>query len=252
MSQQPPQRAMIRAAFSAAAPGYEQAANIQRRILQRLAGFTPAPCNGRLLDAGAGTGQALALLRAQHPQAELLCVDAALGMSQRAGGICADIEALPLASGSIAHYWSSLAWQWTDPARAASEAFRVLAPGGMLQVATLGPRTLWELREAFAAIDAHAHVRRFTPRDALLAAVTQAGFRLRQVQQEDQIWCAPDLRSLLRELRAVGAHSLDAPRRPGLLSRQAWQSLLAAYEQHRLPAGLPATYDVIHLIAERP
>ncbi|KAF7599648.1 MAG: malonyl-[acyl-carrier protein] O-methyltransferase BioC [Candidatus Dactylopiibacterium carminicum] len=244
--------ALIRAAFSAAAESYDQAARVQRRIIAQLAGLTPHSCRGLLLDAGSGTGQAASVLRSHHPEARLLPLDAAIGMCHRTGGICGDIEALPLSDGSVALYWSSLAWQWTDASRALQEAARVLAPGGLLQVATLGPDTLWELRQAFRGIDGHTHVRNFTLADELQQAATAAGFIDIQVKCETECTHTPDLAGLLRELRAIGAHSLDAPRRRGLLSRSAWLAFQAAYEPHRESAGLRASYDVIYLLARRP
>mgnify|MGYP006375617559 CR=1 FL=1 len=61
------------------------------------------------------------------------------------------------------------------------------------------------------------------------------------------------IRLLLREtfaagaaaVKAIGAQNVGEGGRSGMMGRQAWFQREAAYENHREPAGLPASYDVI-------
>lgn len=251
-------KSRVRDRFSAAAASYDAVAGAQREIAQTLAhSLHDAPAPSRWLDAGCGTGYASALLAPRWPDAQAFALDAAVGMCARhpsAGRavIGGDIEALPLATGTLDLYWSSLAWQWTCSERAAREAFRVLRPGGRLCVATLGPRTLLELREAFAEVDTHPHIRSFEPPEQALAALSAAGFADIRLQRADTCFHAADLRGLLAILRELGASELGESRRRGLLGRHAWQRLNQACEARRSAAGLPGRYDVLYLNARRP
>jgi malonyl-CoA O-methyltransferase len=250
------QRRRIREAFGAAAPHYDSHAAVQRAIVADLLAWTRGspPEAGLVLDAGCGTGFASDALRARGT--DVIGLDLAPSMALRAtlrgeAAIAADLEHLPLRDASIACYWSSLAWQWCSAERAAREAARVLIEGGRLQLATLGPRTLGELRECFAGLDHAEHVRQFEAPESIHAALDAAGFKTIRSERHPQTGYAPDLASLLRDIRGVGAHTLGESRRRGMLGRHAWQNLCEAYETHRQPAGLPARYDVLMFEATR-
>ncbi|MEC5396532.1 methyltransferase domain-containing protein [Uliginosibacterium sp. H1] len=244
----------IGAAFGAAASHYDKAAALQRLIAERLLGMTPPGLTGSLLDAGCGTGYGLSALHSAHPDAEVFGMDLATGMLQQVrphptlGG---DIERLPIADQSLALYWSSLAWQWTQPERAISEAARALATGGFLRVATLGPDTLRELNEAFASADDHRHTRQFPDEDSYPEWLSAAGFDAIHIERRRFVAHAATLRDIIENLRTLGAHVIGDGRRQGLMSRAAWRRVDDAYEAQREAAGLPYTYDAIFLCATR-
>jgi malonyl-CoA O-methyltransferase len=251
-----PSRARIRNSFERAAPTYDDAAVVQRRVCARLAAGLPAAIAARrILDAGCGTGFALPLLRQRFPQAWAIALDFAPGMLFRIDWPCervaGDVEHLPLAPASVDLYWSSLAVQWCDPARALAEARRVLADGGALALATLAPATFHELRTAFAGIDAHRHTLAFHTADEIRELASLAGFVAVDVEKHREIAHYADFRSLLRAVKAIGANQLGAGRRTALLSRDAFARAEAAIEDLREPAGLPLTYDVITLHARK-
>jgi len=243
----------IRLAFDAAVDSYDAVADIQRQVASALFRHLPERLDGLFLDAGCGTGHGTRLLEAGFSQAQIIGLDAALGMCRtgtRGSVICADIEALPLRTGSLALYWSSLAWQWTRPLEAATEAFRTLAPDGVLRVATLGPGTMHELRSSFGKADSFSHVRSFDTPEYHAEALQQAGFREIRLYRENLCGFFPDLPCLLRSIRRLGAHVITERRR-GLFGRQAWSSLSTAYETFRTEEGLPVSHDVIYLIAQK-
>jgi malonyl-CoA O-methyltransferase len=249
-----PSRARIRNSFERAAPTYAAAAVVQRRVCARLAAGLPAAIAARrILDAGCGTGFALPLLRQRFPQARAIALDFAPGMLQRIDWTCervaGDLEHLPLVPGSIDLYWSSLAMQWCDAARALAEARRVLADGGALALASLGPATFHELRTAFAGIDAHRHTLAFHTAEEIRELAALAGFVAVDVEKHTEIEHYSDFKSLLRAVKAIGANQLGAGRRTALMSRNAFERAEAAIEDLREPAGLPLTYDVITLHA---
>jgi malonyl-CoA O-methyltransferase len=252
-------RAVMRA-FGRAAPHYEAAATLQRRVraelLDRLQFFTLQP--QRVLDLGAGTCQAAADLRRRFPQAQILAVDLAEGMlraaprarwSWRRGAvtrICGDARALPLAAHSVDLIYSNLMLQWCDqPQVVFGELTRVLRPGGLLLFSTLGPDTLHELRAAWAAADNHSHVSLFLDLPQLGQALMRAGFAEPVLDIEQHRQHYPDAHALMRELKQWGAGNAARARARGLTGRARLAAMLRAYERFRTSAGLPATFEVI-------
>ena len=251
-----PSKARIRLSFERAAPSYDQAATVQRRICASLLEQLPAiPPPARMLDAGCGTGYGLALLTKKFPLAEALGLDLSPAMLKRTPqgslNLGGDLEHLPLANDSIDLYWSSLAVQWCDLGKALHEARRVLRPGGRLAIASLGPATFGELRQAFSGIDSHQHTLAFLPPEQMTALAKQAGFATVHLQKSTETAHYADFKILLRAVKAVGANQLGSGRRTSLLSRDAFTRAATAYEACRSPAGLPLTYDVITLIAQK-
>ncbi len=266
--------AEVRRAFDRAACGYDAHAVLQRdvgdRLLARLDYVNLRPA--RVLDAGCGTGHALAQLRTRHPDAEFLGLDLAPRMlaaararlpqpswAQRAlqrfssqGAcptqlLCADLGRLPLAANSVQLLWSSLALQWARDLEAALQGFhRVLAPGGLLMFATFGPDTLKELRTAFGAVDDAPHVNRFIDLHDIGDMLVHAGFAHPVMEMEMLTLTYADLAALMRDLKGLGAHNAALARRRGLFGKAAWARLQAAYEVFRVDGRLPATFEVIY------
>ncbi|MDZ7596485.1 MAG: malonyl-ACP O-methyltransferase BioC [Thiobacillus sp.] len=267
--------AEIRRAFDQAAASYDAHAVLQRvvcdRLLERLDFMTLQP--ERVLDVGCGTGYGLAHLHTRYAEAGFCALDVApamlaaararlpqAGWTQRVLArlssrpstttphwLCADMERLPLASSSMNLVWSSLALQWAQDLEATLKGLhRVLAPGGLLMFATFGPDTLKELRTAFSAVDDAPHVNRFTDLHDIGDMLINAGFSSPVMEMEILTLTYSDLKSLMRDLKGIGAHNAAAARRRGLLGKTAWARLEQAYEAHRLGGRLPATFEVIY------
>ena len=248
----------VRESFDRAATTYDGAAVVQRRVCERLLDeldpvMTPPII---LLDAGCGTGYGARLLRQRWPEAHITGVDFAptmLSLAQHEADACftADIERLPFANASFDLWWSSLSIQWCDNDTVFCEAARVLRPNGRLAVSTLGPNTFHELRDAFSGVDQHRHTLPFSDPDAVSASLARAGLRNISLRREKHAVHYPNLKTLLRSVKDIGAHNVGEGARSGMMGRHAWQQLEAAYEQHREAAGLPASYDVILAYAQK-
>ncbi|MCB4361461.1 malonyl-ACP O-methyltransferase BioC [Quatrionicoccus australiensis] len=249
-----PAKARVRQSFERAAPTYDSAADVQRRICDHLLAGLPDIRVDRLLDAGCGTGYAQALLQARFPAALALALDLSPAMLGRVAAPCCrlagDLEHLPLADASLDLYWSSLAVQWCELALALREARRTLKPGGRLALASLGPATFHELRHAFAGVDEYRHTLSFHSPDEIRQIALEAGFATVDVQKSTEITCYPDFKSLLKAVKAVGANQVGDGQRRSLMSRAAFARAEAACETLRTAAGLPLTYDVIALYAQ--
>ena len=119
------------------------------------------------------------------------------------------------------------------------------------RTASLGPAIFHELRTAFAGIDDYRHTLAFHDAAQIARLAEEAGFSGIRLRSTVEIAHFPDLRALLRSVKAVGANQLGAGRRTGLMGRSALARVEAAYEALRTPAGLPLSYDVILLEATR-
>lgn len=246
----------IAASFSRAAERYDSVAALQQDVGQRLLARTGAVREpATLLDLGCGTGFIQAQLQARFPQSRYLGMDIAVGMlayaRERHPGtgdwLAGDAEALPLASESVGLVYSSLAFQWCyRPDLLFAELGRVLEPGGSCFFSSLGPATLQELRQSWAAADSSQHVNSFLSADALQAAAGAVrGVRL-QLHSERIVMRYEQVRELLAELKTLGAHNMNRGRSGGLTGRRRLAAMIQAYEDWREPAGLPATYDVLY------
>jgi len=250
-----PSKARIRQSFERAASTYDGAADIQRRICTQLADGLPDIAPTRLLDAGCGTGFAQTDLQARFPNAHTVALDLSPAMLERVRAPCCriagDLEQLPLADACLDLYWSSLAVQWCDLATALREALRTLRPGGLVALASLGPATFHELRHAFADIDDYRHTLSFHSADEIRKIAVNLGFAPVDTKKSTKIAHYADFKTLLCAVKAIGANQLGDGRRTSLMSRTTFLRAEAAYEQLRTLAGLPLSYDVIYLYAQK-
>ena len=170
------------------------------------------------------------------------------------GLVQADMEALPFQSSTFDLLYSNFAMQWLEsPARFFADAFRLLAPGGVLCCTTLVPGTLRELGDAWARADGRSHVNRFLPAGQVLQAALESGFDVDH-RQEATVVHYPGVLDLIHALKGIGANTLTSPRDAGggLSGRRALQAMQAVYECFRRPQGLPATYEVLYCTLIRP
>jgi malonyl-CoA O-methyltransferase len=249
----------VRSAFNRAAPRYDTVAHTQRAVVERLLDRTTERISAtpsRILDAGCGTGSALPDFARRWPQSQVIALDLAEAMLSanraRQLPICGDLDRLPLRSDSIDLYWSSLALQWCDLGRSASEAARVLRPGGLLAVSTLSEFTFAELRSAFSGIDGYSHALELLSPEKVEALLRAAGLADIDTQRLLLTEHHRDFRSLLRQVKATGASEVSGRRRPGLLGRRAFAEAEARYEAFRNADGLPLRFDVLLILARCP
>jgi len=168
--------------------------------------------------------------------------------------VCGDALALPLADRSVDVLHSSLCIQWCEsPRELFAEFARVLKPGGFMAVSTLGPDTLRELRQAWAAADnTRPHVSRFLDMHDLGDAALAAGLRDPVLDADHLMSRYAHPRDLLRELKGLGATNADAHRERGLTGKARFARMFDAYETMRVDGMIPATWEVVELHAWGP
>ncbi len=250
-------RAAIRRNFDCASASYDASAVLQSRVRQQMIdrldwiAFTPEV----VVDLGCGTGHAAAALSNRWPQARVIAVDFAPGMlretarrteAARIECLCADAVSMPLPDASVDLVFCNLMLAWCDdPDTVFAEIARVLRPRGLLTFSTFGPDTLIELRAAWRAVDDATHVIPFTDMHDIGDGLVRAGLVEPVLDVCRYTLTYPDLRSLMRDLKAIGAQNATADRPRGLTGRARLRAVEESYECNREAGVLPATYEVV-------
>lgn len=268
-------KARARASFGRAADTYDAAAILQKLVREEMLNrLDLVKTNPQvILDAGCGTGAASHALQKRFAKSQVVSLDFALPMLQKTRStsyqvdmlsqlksmfgvtnqslLCADIESLPLANASVGFVWSNLAIQWCNDLDAALQEFhRVLQPEGLLMFSTFGPDTLRELRIATSQQTAgkggFTSVSRFIDMHDIGDALVRAGFSAPVLDVERFTLTYDDVKSVMRDLKSIGAHNATDGRARGLLGRGFLKSLEDSYEQFRTNGKLPATFEVVY------
>ena len=263
----------LRTAFERAASSYDQAAVLQREIgncmLSRLEYIKYLP--DIILDAGSGTGYGSQQLTKRYPASRLIAVDIAWAMLSHArpdtawwqrwlplykpqtSYVCADIEQIPFKNESVGMIWSNLALQWcNDLEHTFAEMNRILRTDGLLMFSTFGPDTLKELRQSFVQVDTYSHVNRFIDMHDIGDLLVHNGFSTPVMDMEYITLTYSDVISVMRDLKAIGAHNVLLGRQQGLTGKNRWQKAISAYEKLRRDGKLPATFEVVYGHAWKP
>lgn len=254
------QQQHIKQHFSRAAASYLAAAALQKeveaRLLEQADYLQQAPT--RILDLGSGPGRASGLLKKKWPKAEVIAVDIAMPMLQKVPEhtrfwrpvkrVCANAMQLPFHDNSFDLVFSSLCLQWAHPLpNALQEIRRVMRTDAMLLFSTFGPDTLIELREAYFAIGETPSISPFAAIQQIGDSLQGNGFDKNVLDRENFNMSYPDLRSLMKELHAIGATDARVDRKRGLMGKNRWQALNAAYPKN---AGhVYSTWEVISAMA---
>lgn len=256
-------KADIARSFSLATRTYDQHAFVQKeigqRLLERIAIVKNAP--DLILDIGAGTGYLTRQLQQQFPKSDIIGLDLAHGMTHYAktrqpwpvwgkkpSYLCADTEALPLKSQSVDIIFSNFTLQWCfDLAKVFAEFKRVLKPNGMIFFSTLGPKTLQELRASWAMVDNYSHVNQFLDMHDIGDLLLNSQFDSPVIDMEMVTVAYQDVKQLLKDLKATGAHTVQGERTRGLTSKQSLLAMIKAYETFKQPNNrYPATFEVVY------
>jgi len=253
----------ISKSFSKAANSYNSVAYLQKevanRLIERLELVTMQP--NSILDVGSGTGYCGKLIEQRYKSSHIYSLDIAHGMlsyAKQSQGffqklrsnkqfICGDAESLPVRNESMDMLVSSLAVQWVADLEKTFTQFRsVLKPGGLLMFSSMGPDTLKELRQAWAAADDYVHVSAFFDMHDVGDALMRAGFSDPVMDVETITLTYDTVDVLMSDLKALGSRNATKGRAKGLMGKNKIQQMKNAYEKFRQDDLLPATYEVVY------
>lgn len=246
------QKVAIANAFGKACTTYDAFADFQREVGHTLMSQMQAihPCVGTVLDVGCGTGY-FSQLWLKHGNA-VTGLDLSAEMVAFSQGRCptgtflqGDAERLPFDDNAFDVVFSSLALQWCDDLSVPlSELKRVLKPNGILGFTTLLDGSLMELNEVGLQVDGVPRTNPFISMASFLSVSEGVSGGRMSAQSLPWHLQSPNFSSVLRALKGIGANHL-CQRSSGLMSRQKFRALEAAYEKKRLENGqLPVTYQV--------
>ena len=210
----------IAAGFGARAKSYEQHAGLQRAVADRLAKLLPQRERPRVLELGCGTGLLSRHLVKRYPAGIFVLTDVAPAMiaecrrniaPSRSAHVSFEVMDAGEAGGHdrLDLIVSSMTLHWLrDPAASLEKWRRLLAPGGVVLYATLGPDSFAEWRSALAAEDLPS---------GLGPIPTLPG-----VVEQERLTPDSDSLSFLRRMKVVGGFTPRegyTPLAPGALRR---------------------------------
>ncbi|NKI73308.1 malonyl-ACP O-methyltransferase BioC [Dickeya sp. CFBP 2040] len=231
-------------AFGRAASQYDRFAALQRESGEHLMALIGDHSGRELLDAGCGTGYFSARWQACGKRVTALDLSTemlAMARQRRAAThyLHGDIERLPLANGSVDISFSNMAMQWCDDfAAGVAEFYRVTRSGGVIAFCTLAQGTLAELDAAWRQLDGSRRINRFLSLEAIISV---CGDYRADISLAPITCYFPDVLSLMRSVKGVGATWLRDGREHNGLVRRQLSALAGHYCRH--PQGYPLTYQ---------
>lgn len=253
-------------AFGKAAGAYDGVAVVQQETGNKLLdllcneAIKPEAIPEAILDIGSGTGKMTMKLAYLFPKANVIGIDIAQNMIRFASNqhkrsnlkfICADTDFMPLENNSIDLVVSNLMLQWSlSTDNTLRQWHRVIRPKGRIFFTTLGPNSLYELRDSWKKIDNYSHVNIFVDSHYLINCLTNTGFNNIQIKIINHYRFFDSLYELMLELKTLGAHNLQHKRKPGLFGKRKFELLKKYYEKYRnTNKKLCLTYEVYYVSA---
>ena len=192
-----------------------------------------------VVDLGSATGSAGRQLAKRFRGARVVAVDSSHRMLgkllrkrrwfSRITAVQGDARALPFADASVDVIFANMLLPWIDePGVTFSEIARVLRKDGLFAFATLGPDSLFDLREAWRAADSGVHVRQFEDMHNLGDALVRAGLRDPVLDVDRLSVSYRNSAALFRDITATGARNTLQRRARSLVGRRRFKAMTDA------------------------
>ncbi|MBU6145225.1 MAG: methyltransferase domain-containing protein [Paenibacillaceae bacterium] len=249
----------VQRAFGQCAATYDDAADVQQRMVRTLCPLCPAHAQ-RILEIGCGTGMLTEALLARYPDAHVTAVDVAPEMAVATSARCAahvDRLATIVGDGEHVHgtppydlICTSAAMQWfVTPRNTVARLIRALRPNGQFVFATFVDGTLAELKHAFEIAERTldmGHCRRVNDFVRMDELRSWCAPHVHRVEQHDIVICVPDAMALIRRLKRLGAHVVARPH-DAPFHRDVFVHMARAYaECYGVGDGVRVTYRIAY------
>jgi len=248
--------------FNKGAASYEEAAKLQAEVGSQLLKLTQMSNHSAkiIYDLGCGTGNLTYGLAQYFNQAKIFGIDIASNMIKLAKAnyaaanlsfICDDVENCLFNFENVDIIFSNLMLQWVNLATLLPKLRSVLSPTGKLIFSIVGDNSLTELRTSWATIDQYPHVHNFISQKSLTDLLYAHGFHCHEFINKTHSRFFPTCHTLLQELKLSGVHNLHDKRKRGLLGKNSFKQFTNNYEQFRCSKGLPLTYQIYYVNADK-
>ncbi len=211
----------IRDAFTNAAIQYDVLTGMHKEIGRELIEKVKDIASPQyVLDIGMGSGYVTNRLKHYFPTATVIGLDSSSGMvelaSKKSEGfkiLQADARQLPLKEKSIDLVVSNLALQWVDDLpKVVQGVYSCLKSNGEFAFTMFGHNTFQELFESFDQAKAKSKefsIRRLYAQKDVEAALKQGGFKDYSFEEEKITAHFPDMLSLIKWIKDIGANQLE-------------------------------------------
>jgi malonyl-CoA O-methyltransferase len=148
--------------------------------------------------------------------------------------------------------FSNMAVQWSENLPVLfTELNRILKPGGIIGLTTLGPQTLIELKQSWEKVDKHVHVNHFFPLERWADVIHQSGLKIEVKRVLHPKLQFDSVRQLLKELKLIGAHNVNKGQPQGLFGKKYLNAMYSAYEAFNINGFFPASYEVYFFVIKK-
>ena len=247
----------VKESFNRRADSYDSYAIIQQevanRVSDRLSAIKIQP--KLILDLGCGTGSLTQKISVLYPDAKIISLDFSVEMLKicrskinQADPVCADIENIPISELSFDLIISSLTFHWaTDLYSTFLKIHKLLKNNGCFLFSSMGPDTLFELRDALSKVDDHERVNHFIDMHHYGDSLLKIGFSDPVVDNEKIIIEYQSFSDVLKSLKKIGANTVEKIT-DKKLSRSDYRTVLDGYGINE-NSNYPVTYEVLYGLA---
>lgn len=243
---------LVKQCFSGSADTYKNKAVLQKELGADLLLLLPSEVNSRevVLDLGSGPGlftEALSSLGELTISLDVSSSMLEVNNNPQTKLVC-DSHNLCLTANSIDLIFSNLMVQWCDFERVIKEVYRVLKPGGEALISTLLPGSLFELQQAWLAVDNDKHIHQYQPLETIEESLAKLNCHSIQVQTKSYTYHYPSARALARELKSLGANAVKGREAKALCGKGKWMAMEREYTKLFADPNsklLPATYRAL-------
>lgn len=243
--------------FTQSAATYHQGAQLQHRVANALFTRLMEHCQGQQsnekgLDLGCGPG--LFTLDLAEKTQQLTSFDLSSEMLAQVPDVTlkvrGDSHHLPFEDSCFDWVFSSLMIQWCEFETVLEQVNRVLKPGGKAYISTLIQGSLYELAQAWAAVDNDQHIHQYMTMEAVIAGANKGPWQSIKIDQQRETLWFEQVKDLAKELKLLGANYVQGRKNKGLMTKSKWRSMEQAYHQDfycQQQNAFPASYQVVLL-----
>jgi len=245
--------------FSKAASRYDQFAQLQRDIGNKLFASLEMRHPGNCLDLGCGTGYFSEKLLNKVKINSVICFDLSVGMlnflqdnrNLAVNCVQGDMDLLPFAENQFSSIFSNLAVQWSsDLYSMLIQLKRILKSGGELNFSTLLAGSLKELSDAWLTVDHYPHTNTFLTLTNIQEMLESIGFSEVSIKTETITLYYKNVLEVMRDLKGIGANQVHGHMQHKLQGRSLISKLEQGYPSCKINSGLlPLSYQVCYIKA---